>query len=425
MWEQNFLGPLVVAKGETAGKAAFLVATERLIGGVGEREGLERALELVERFWNPLDQLGTDVVSVLAYNHPKTDLQEIVQSRGGRPIYSDYVNHGTADATDWSCRLRIGQAVTVEGRARTKSKAESSAAARAIEELSKLPIWKATMDERRAQLIAGMRKRGPWLLRPNIDIDASVAATLQRAYKEKLGWDMDPLVGYVALIDRDTASLRRYRFDFTALECLGSRAINYAITQRAFSLGLEELGVLVRVALQLLAEHLKVSEFRAILGLEGAPHEKMLKDTAQAMVGGLFVTSGPSGFLAAIAQTVDQLTKAASSSSAFDRKTTGTRIEAALGPFDRTIQYTQILQEVAQAYGTSLPDYQFTHSGPWHAASFRCIGRWGSFTGTGTGQSKVAARASAGHDLLKKIAEAQKSGQLAPPESASKREKVK
>jgi hypothetical protein len=45
-------------------------------------------------------------------------------------------------------------------------------------------------------------------------------------YLEKLVWIITPELGFMALLDRETAAARHYNFDFTVLGALGARAIN-------------------------------------------------------------------------------------------------------------------------------------------------------------------------------------------------------
>jgi PLD-like domain/Double-stranded RNA binding motif len=201
LWHQNFLGPLISLPSADIGKSAFADACFRLFAAVSETHGFETCSAIIERFWNPLDLLGTDVISVLAYKDPKTELQEIVQAASGRFTYSEYENLGSEHITDWSCTLGVGS-IVVKGRGDSKGLAEADAASRALAMMYRMPRWQKVIEERRATQISLLRKRGPWLMRPKVDLSVSTRARIREAYQTRLNWNIDPELGFLAQIDR-------------------------------------------------------------------------------------------------------------------------------------------------------------------------------------------------------------------------------
>ena len=128
LWNENFIGPLLAVSDITVSERNSEDAVKRLFGAIALTEGLEASTQFIERYFNPLDILGSDMVSILAFKDPKTSLQEITQAHGLKPIYSRYVNDGTDHQTAWRCEVQVGKVIHAVGSGVRKSDAEKDAA---------------------------------------------------------------------------------------------------------------------------------------------------------------------------------------------------------------------------------------------------------------------------------------------------------
>jgi hypothetical protein len=100
LWDNLELGPLITSNAHNATRLDIKRAFYRLTALLLTHFSLSKCLSFVKVSCDPVENLGDDVSSVLAYKDPKTFLQELLQaSRGSPPSYSCERAPDTSDRT--------------------------------------------------------------------------------------------------------------------------------------------------------------------------------------------------------------------------------------------------------------------------------------------------------------------------------------
>ena len=160
LWDTLGLGPLITETHETTAldiKRAFY----RLNAFLLRKFGLLKCLTFVKMSCDPVERLGDDVNSVLAYKDPKTFLQELLQAnRGSPPSYCRTRAPNSLDHDpEWVCVLSIGQDLNVSCCGASKRDAELRAAELMLTSLGAHPLWSSRLDQFRAEAIERLAKR--------------------------------------------------------------------------------------------------------------------------------------------------------------------------------------------------------------------------------------------------------------------------
>ena len=129
LWDTLALGPLQSPR-HTTTASDMRRAFYRLNALLLRKFGLLKCLTFVKVSCDPVERLGDDVSSVLAYKDPKTSLQELLQAnRGSPPLTRCTQTPGSSDHDpEWICGLWIGQDLNVSSAGATKKDAEFKAA---------------------------------------------------------------------------------------------------------------------------------------------------------------------------------------------------------------------------------------------------------------------------------------------------------
>jgi ribonuclease-3 len=131
--ELILLGESERGTGSRGMTSALENAFEALVGAVFLDGGLDSAREFV------LTTLGERITrdAVEDLEHPKSRLQEIVQSRGVSPVYEITAEDGPPHNRRFSARVLIGGVTVSEGTGCSKREAEMRAAAQALDDMGR------------------------------------------------------------------------------------------------------------------------------------------------------------------------------------------------------------------------------------------------------------------------------------------------
>jgi ribonuclease-3 len=131
--ELLLLGESERGTGSRGMTSALENAFEALVGAVYLDGGLEAARTFVLSTLG--DRITRDAVEEL--EHPKSRLQEIVQSRGVSPVYEIVAEEGPPHDRTFSARVLIGGVIVGEGTGCSKREAEMRAAAQALDDMGR------------------------------------------------------------------------------------------------------------------------------------------------------------------------------------------------------------------------------------------------------------------------------------------------
>jgi dsRNA-specific ribonuclease len=405
LWNSNFLGPLVLGPGTTHADATATIqiraAAERLFGTIALVEGLDAAIHFIERHFNPLDILGSDMASVLAFKDSKTALQEITQAQhhGLLPQYGGYENSGTENDPLWRCEVSVGKTLRAVGAGARKSTAEMNAAEAALAQMRQHQGWSRLAQDAVARGLTQARVRNFML--PTQSLSHRQEELTVRAYREVLGCSMEPLLGTSALVDVETRAVLRLPGCNQALSILGRSLLEYGLERRSWQQGREwTRGVTNRVMTDEIAILMRTQELRAAAGFTNPVARQTLVDTSVAVVAAICLHLGYDAGLDALAGGLDRIC---------DRVEETRRIGAegdvfsrlqALGTMDPVGSYTPLLQDVTQRVDGSLPTYESRMEGPIHSPTAISTVTWRGWQARADGATKKESRHRAAYALL-------------------------
>lgn len=403
LWQQNFLGPLLLARGAEAGKMGIADAAYRLFRAVAQTEGLATSTRFIERYFNPIDILGSDMASVLAFKDPKTTLQEIAQANGLHPIYGGHTNAGSAHQTAWRCEVRVGKAIHAAGDGVSKIDAEMDAATKAVTMASRHPAHARTVVElRRAGLAKARVER---FLLPHHQLDSAQKRQIQSAYKTVLNVSVDPYLGYSALIDSETMALRKLPGNNQVLTTLGSELIAYGRFRRAVQLGkpIPKMSLTLQMTDEIIRTF-RIIPLRVAAGFSEPISRGPLVDTAEAVLATVCRSGGFEKGLDVFEAAFDEILRIIDTVSVKSKRgQLGDRFRQLGDTFDPLIPYTTMLQELTQHVDASQPAYRSHIEGQAHQPTIVTEVQWRDWGARGTGSNKSLSRSDAAFKIIMKI----------------------
>lgn len=403
-WTTNFLGPPVRHRAARSAKDAYQTAAYRLIGAVMASSGPTACLEFIDQFFNPLDELGTDVASILALRDVKTTLQEIAQAQSLKPIYEDYVPAGRDHKPEWRCRVIVGKEIDAHGVGATKAEAEFAGARAALDQMSQRKGWFTAMEQWRRSVLRRYQKdsrsvdKGPWTL-GLAKSEKLIAALRSRSL------EADPDLAYQALLGPEARHLAGGR-DNLLLSHLGALFAQVCFRTLLFEANPNsDITPQHRGFFAALPKTLAVDDLLIEMGVPRENGSKPELDVAQALIAAVVMTEQEdlalSVFQRLLRPNMESSLDSAAAASGSPKEILG----ALPDEFDESISYATVLQGLTQAAFKSLPQYHFVSSGPQHAPAFHATVEIDAFRETGMESSKAKARNAAAFALLRRLKE--------------------
>ncbi len=403
-WHQNFLGPLLGwAVARSGEEDDFQLAVWRLVGAVSIGDGLGRALELVEEFFNPLDQIGENIADIRQMRDSKTLLQEVTLSgTKSHPNYHAEVVDGPSHKPIFNCVVSVGKTIRAVGTGTSKGKAEASAATIALDEMCRIPGWQKVMEKLREETLARFSSDVRYSIRPKRGLSMATKIRVLNAYKDRLGIDIDPDYGLLALTASEMNLQARHHYDNRPLARLGVHVSDWLARQKQWPDGFENRNFM-RFFIAAMPEVLDVEGLRLELGFSGEISAAMRLDVAQAIVAAIFVSTESTKFAEVLAPLIARILAAAEqvSSRQVGIKASSLTSSPGLDTFDSSLDYTSVLQEKVHRDGKNLPKVLYLTTGPSHQATHEAIIEIESWKVRGLGNSRRAARNNASFEMLR------------------------
>ena len=335
----------------------------RLLGAISLSEGLEKTLSIIEEFFNPIDVLGSDILSVIGYKDPKTTLQEITHAVSSNvPSYVGHHSEGPPHDLTWTCEVIVGRTVRVGGVGRTKGEAEMAAAESALAEMRSYKGWKDAIDARVEQELEKLKIDGRKTTLRRMLTD-SERPEVEEAYSRR-GLVIDADYGYAAMIDPEARSHLRLPCDNRSLANLGSYLTDYLLTRASVLMYSEQTVALRDRARSMLPKLLHVDEIRSDLELPEFASNSLRLNAAQSVVAALAVSRGFDKTQEILFEKINDICKRAHSDSELHfyspKLTPFDKVEELSPTFDLKFQYTTLLQEVTQGIHESSADVSYS-----------------------------------------------------------------
>ena len=405
-WQHNFLGPQLYARDSEQGNERFALrvvrqSTFKLFAALLMHEGLNRMLEIFEEFFNPVDVLGTDAVSLVDSEAAKTTLQNLAQRHGWKsPSYPTATSEGAKDAPVWQGYAQmLGCSAT--GKANRQKDAENLAAVELLRLLELSPKGAQAIREYRAeQLDKAYKQHQP--LFPRVELGTDAVRLLSQMVNEVFGLSIKPSLGFVALVDNETRRSIGTKWSNVTMSWFGSFVLNLMIAivqddpQRMDS---PEL----RTALFRL---FRIEELRRSVGIkEGISDVAHGGVIVNALCCALYFSNPFEAFSDKlrpfIAKGAERIPKP-KVFNPFDRAA----LYEILSRFNQAATYTRYAQELTQARDRTLPEYAVTDvitspPGREDAVGLRCT--WKGHSVTVRARNKVIARNMAAFALCEEL----------------------
>ena len=237
------------------------------------------------------------------------------------------------------------------------------------------------------------------------NLHASLAQEVRDAYRLVFGFDMDPLLGYSALIDPETQKQRRLSGNHQALTTVGRALLYYGLSRRQWQLGKPiTLPSITRSMSEEIVGVLDVERLRQAVGFTEPIPRQPLHDTAEAVIATACLHLGYEGGLNAFATKFDEiLARLEALRSATIGDDLGIRVHNVGPTFDPVVDYATLLQALTQAVDSSLPVYQSHVEGPSHKATIVTGLSWRQWRSRGTGPSKSVSRQQAAFKIISQL----------------------
>ncbi len=411
LWHQNSLGPLLFgpsANGKQTDQQMQRLhawALKRLLAVVYLEHGLQFVHELCGKFFNPADLLGTDIVSLIDYEPPRTTLQNLAQmQRIALPAYSEPSMIGPAHAQEFSCTVTLGKSLRAEGKGTSHRAAASAAAAAALAEAARHPQWSKALEQRRQQAMQDARK-GHYPLFPDAKLSPEAQERVRAAYRRRYHVDIEPSLGFAACVDQETKKYMKLAYCHETMAWYGSSLLE--VVRRGAERG--ERVVTTSQFWIALGKLMGIQDLRTDLGISAGwdGRDGQWTQTVQAIVSAVFFSNPYEKFLSWLQPLVTQIESALRAQDAGGRP--ASLLKSLVAEFDSTRVYTSVLQEAVQAQAKELPLY-----GPDQPSKGRKLklgdpvqvsASWGGVTVYAQDKNKRLARNRAAFMLLKTLVE--------------------
>jgi dsRNA-specific ribonuclease/HKD family nuclease len=390
MWKKYFLeDPAMILSG-SPGPNQYRSAFGLLISLVYKNEGVDRCLEFIEAYFNPVDHLGSAALKVVLYDDSTTLLQELLQNNQLPAPQFDFEPTGSDHQPTWICRARIFE-VNFEGRSQSKSEARTKTCDSIIRHMYLQRDLRPLLERYETDKIRRAKSESRHKLRATVlgkrPINTSIADQIAAA-----GLTIPNDQAYFSLLDRETAHAMSHPIDNRSVAFLGAIvfevATHAALLDRGVTLTTDTRNALHR----LLPDALGIDELRRAVSL-GVPTSSNRLQCAQALLGSSVVCNG---LEKGLSETTAIAIRLVQKSSEIDE----VRKASPLAKFSFFISYTTLLQEEAQSLGLKV-DYNYDQFGPAHSPTFKCTATLSGKSGVGEGKSKAEARNRASFQLLK------------------------
>ena len=347
---------------------------------------------------DPIGRLGGDVASVLAYKNPKTFLQELLLSRGGKtPNYHCERSTGSSDHDPvWICNVEIGGRLRITASASSKTEAEKRCAVDTLNAMEADRAWGPHLKAFKASALSKLAAATtvPMFTEPPHWLRMNLRAVDE--LRREISIDVDHRLLIAALTPR---SIRAGgRFSNEALAFAGSPIFETFVHSGITSSGATSAQAYEALQLTL---HLDTWVRRIYLRSADEFSKEQRIDLLQAVVASVFFTSGMDATLAWLSDCVEPKL---SGMTTLNLKTAGLRPDEILGSVPQsyvdTLSFTILLQNYAHALSPALqPEYRYSARGPGHATVHECWATLQGQTGHGEGVSKKNAANRAAYEL--------------------------
>lgn len=406
-WRHNLLGPQLYAYDAERYNERFALrtirqATFKLYAELVTHEGLERTLQIFEEYFNPVDVLGTDAVSLVDFEAAKTTLQNLAQRHGwAKPTYPPSTSEGALQVLVWHGYAQM-LGLSATGSGRRQKDAENAAATELLQRIESSPKWAWAVKEYRAeQLDKAYNSHQP--LFPKVELEPSAVASFALTASAVFGLRIKPSLGFVALVDNETRRAIQAPASNETMSWFGSYVLNLLIStawddaQRMDSPELRKK----------LFGLFKTNELRSSVGITVPVGDVAHQGTiVNALCCALYFSAPFDEFskkLIPIVTSAAELIPKPSVFDPFDR----TALNELLRRFNPAAVYTRYIQEITQSRDRTLPEYAVTDvnnvpHGREDAVGLR--GTWHEHSIVVRAKNKAIARNLAAYELCKLIA---------------------
>lgn len=404
LWDGNLLGHTLaslsfdIEDNKKVRQRIIATALRRLIAAIYLEEGLPRTVGLVEEFMNPADFLGTDIVTLIDLEDPKSILQNVSKmALHVNPTYDEGMMRGPAHHSTWETTVTVGNVIRATGTGTSLREAQMAAARIALDSMAKHKKWApALLDYRNKSYSKAYKPSHP--LFPQANLDGEMADHVSSVYEKRYGFKIKSSLGYAACIDQETRSLLKLPYSNATMAWFGS------YLYQIFRHEIEDLRNTPVAAgfWDGLSNFLDIRGLRKDLGIKVDADQN--QQISQAFVTALYF-SNPydkvrSFFISAFQKLAeDQRRKAPKN--LMTRDELGSLVEH----YDATVVYPSVLQELIQVRTTVLPAYTTAvlHTSPGSLDAIEVTARWQDILVRARGPNKAAGRSKCAFQLLQKL----------------------
>lgn len=409
-WNQNFLGPLITIGEDEAEPAEYNNAVFRLLGAISISEGLERAVDIAEEFFNPLDPIGENIVDLRFLKDAKTALQEIAQVAGRmRPSYQNSFAGGPPHKPVWNSEVWVGDTIRALGTGSSKGEAEMSAATAALDDMEELKGWQSALAAAREESLKRYSLEARFAIEPKRELSSRMRTFIVRLLMDRLAVEVDPDYAMLALRARlpGEQSPGRLSYDNRALAALGAILSEWIAMREIWETDYTKNNSLLKLIIMGMPDMFDVNEIRRQMGLPGAISTAQQLDVAQAIVAAHYMTVGAGRFRSTFSSVVQRLMSDAIGVLTRTQvaKTNRGRIDVVQGPFDAMLSYTTFLQEETQARNRIFPAVSYKTTGPSNQAIHEATVVFDELKASASAASRVEARNKASYEVLRLLYE--------------------
>lgn len=403
LWDHNLLGALLVGPSfsefmeEKVRKRGVAHAFLRLVAALYTEEGINKTMDIVEEFFNPLDLIGTNIIEILDLEDPKTTLQNFCQMNfGTRPIYSDGKMVGPAHNANWEVSVTVRN-LNSHGKGASLSDATSNAAKNIIGAISVNPRWEKLLKNYRISTYEKKIKPCSPLF-PKANISPELSSLVAETYLKLYGLNVKYSLGYAACIDNETKTKMRLNYSNETMAWFGSHLLQVFIKESDY----EGRKILTKGFWQNFSKSLDIILLRKKIGFN---EDKFSTDFSQAIAAAFFFSNNYMIVKEFFRKKIESLTENQSLPQNFaEKKSYALEITR---NYEEKYSYTTILQEITQAKAKTAPIYRTLSSELVAAGSedYSVVveGRWENLIERASGPNRNSSRNKCAFMLLKKL----------------------
>lgn len=406
-WNKYDLGDLITGPGSNKNLNLYNEAIRKLFGAFYYSYGFDECMRIFDKNFNPTSE-KIDIFSLLITKDAKTTLQEITQSfdkKSTLPTYFDHKNTSEMAHDTWyKCKVSVFKKES-SGEGKTQKEAELDAAENMINILSTLQEYSRFIKDHKKRMMQKAKNTLIIPLKPAKFLDPEKQVKVKLAFKNILGVDINPELGWVSLFDPETRRTYNQKYDNRTLAWAGAKLYDLIFAINIKEEKSVERGIFITSNISQL---FMVDQLRASLGIVSAnSNEGNIKrekiEIVQSIIAALFYSDESdfeivNKFLSKkICELMDSYIKPEGNQYDILKN-------LAKMPFTCSIIYTQRLQEYTQSINKEVPVYQDlqmeeTSINPVFIVSVS----WDKYLTNGSSSSKKEARNIAAYEMIKKI----------------------